>query len=75
MYSDLIQGKQLYSLEIPKTFVPSPTLTDYENGFIERYFTQKVNEEVGFVFEIDSKEYFHLLENPYWVLEKMNWRG
>lgn len=74
MYSELIKGKQLYSLDFPKTIVPNPNNIDYENGFIDRYFTQKVNEKNGFVFEIDSDEYFHLLENPYWILQKMTWR-
>jgi hypothetical protein len=74
MYSDLIKGKQLYSLDFPKTIVPVPTNIDYENGLIDRYFTQKVNERNGFVFELDSNEYLHLIENPYWILEKMTWR-
>jgi hypothetical protein len=74
MYTDLIQGKELYSLDFPKTIVPTPTNIDYENGFIDRYFTQKVNEKNGFVFEIDLDEYFDLIENPYWILEKMTWR-
>ena len=74
MYSDLIKDKQLYSLDFPKTIVPTPTSTDYENGFIDRYFAQKVNEKSGFVFELDLNEYLHLTQNPYWILEKLTWR-
>lgn len=74
MYSKLVSGNQSYSLDFPKTIVPSPTELDYENGFIERYFAQKVNDGNGFVFEIDSQEYLKLLENPYWIVEKMIWR-
>ena len=74
MYSDLINGKTNYSLDFPKTIVPIPSDTDYENGFIERYFTQKVNDKNSYVFEIDKEVYFNLFENPYWVVGIMKWR-
>ena len=74
MYSDLISGKTNYSLDFPKTIVPIPSDTDYENGFIERYFTQKVNDKNSYVFEIDKEEYSNLFENPYWISEIMKWR-
>jgi hypothetical protein len=74
MYKDLIQDKELYSLDFPKTIVPTPTDIDYENGFINRYFTQRVNDSNSFVFEINLEEYGLLLENPYWTLEEMRWR-
>ena len=74
MYNDLISEKTNYSLDFPKTIVPTPSDTDYENGFIERYFTQKVNDKNSYVFEIDKEVYFDLFENPYWVSEIMKWR-
>lgn len=74
MYKDLIQGKELHSLNFPKTIVPTPTNIDYENGFINRYFTQRVNDSNSFVFEINLEEYGLLLENPYWTLQEMRWR-
>jgi hypothetical protein len=74
MYKDLIKGRELYSLDFPKTIVPTTTDIDYENGFINRYFTQRVNDSNSFVFEISLEEYNLLLENPYWTLEEMIWR-
>jgi hypothetical protein len=74
MYNNLISGKTNYSLDFPKTIVPIPSDTDYENGFIERYFTQKVNDKNSYVFEIDKEVYFDLFENPYWISEIMKWR-
>lgn len=74
MYSDLISGNTNYSLDFPKTTVPIPSDTDYENGFIERYFTQKVNDKNSYVFEIDKEEYSNLFKNPYWISEIMKWR-
>jgi hypothetical protein len=74
MYNDLISEKTNYSLDFPKTIVPTPSDTDYENGFIERYFTQKVNDKNSYVFEIDKEVYFNLFDNPYWIVEIMKWR-
>lgn len=74
MYSDLIKGKITYSLDFPKTIVPSPQTLDYENGFIERYFAQKISDSNNFVFEINLEEYIELSTNPYWLVDKMRWR-
>ena len=74
MYKDLIRGRELYSLDFTKTIVPSPTDIDYENGFINRYFTQRVNDSNSFVFEMNLEEYNLLLENPYWIFGEMRWR-
>ena len=74
MYKDLIKDKKIYSLNIPKTIVPSPTDDDYSNGVIDRFFTQKVNDYNGFVYEIDSNTYNDLKSNPYWAIEIIKWR-
>ena len=74
MYKDLIKGRELYSLDFPKTIVPFPNDIDYENGFVNRYFTQRVNDSNSFVFEVNLEEYGLLLENPYWTLGEIRWR-
>lgn len=74
MYSDLVKNKTFYSLDIPKTIVPSPKPGDYESSFIERYFIQRVNDTYGFIYEIDKNEYNTIKSNPYWLTEIINWR-
>ena len=74
MYKDLIKSRELYSLDFPKTIVPFPNDIDYENGFVNRYFTQRVNDSNSFVFEVNLEEYGLLLENPYWTLGEIRWR-
>jgi hypothetical protein len=74
MYKDLIQNKKIYSLNIPPTLVPSPTDVDYNNGIIQRYFTQKVNDVNGFVYEINKQTYNELDSNPYWSIAVVKWR-
>jgi hypothetical protein len=74
MYKDLVQDRVQYSLQIPNTTVPSPTDEDYELQFIDRYFIQRVNDDNGFIFEVDSVGYLNLEDNPYWKKIKMRWR-
>ena len=74
MYSDLVKNKTYYSLDVPKTIVPSPTKDDYESSFIERYFIQRTNDINGFVYEIDLNVYNTIKLNPYWITEVLNWR-
>ena len=74
MYTDLINNKTDYSFANPKTIVPIPTESNYETGFMERYFCQRVNDKNGFIFEIDSNIFKEFIENPYWKTSKMRWR-
>jgi hypothetical protein len=74
MYDDLMKNKSLYTLAIPKTTVPIAADTDYDTGFIERYFTQKANDVTGIIHEIDKDTYNGYLKNPYWISVKMRWR-
>ena len=74
MYKDLIKDKTIYSLNIPKTIVPTPTENDYSNAVFDRYFAQKVNDSNGFVYEIDINTYNELKINPYWLVEIVKWR-
>jgi hypothetical protein len=57
-----------------KTYVPSPTETDYKIGYITRYFAQKGNDPSSYVFEINKDEYSNLVSNPFYVNVKLNWR-
>jgi len=74
MYTNLINNKTDYSFSNPKTIVPIPTESNYETGFMERYFCQKVNDNNGFVFEISFDVYKELEINPYWKVVIMRWR-
>ncbi len=74
MYKDLIKDKEIFSLQTPNTYMPTPTANDYDFGSIDRYFTQRANDINGFVFELDENVYMELMENPYWVVATMKWR-
>ena len=74
MYRDLINNKTDYTFENPKTIVPIPKETDYETGFMSRYYCQKINDLNGFVFEIDNSTYKELQDNPFWKTAILRWR-
>lgn len=74
MYTDLINNKTYYTFSNPKTIVPIPTESNYETGFMNRYFCQRVNDKNGFVFEISKNIYDELEDNPYWKVAILRWR-
>ena len=74
MYNDLIRDKEIFSLTPPKTIVPIPSNDEYASAYIVRYFTQRANDDSGFVYEISATEYENYFENPYWISATMRWR-
>ena len=74
MYSKVANNLNLFKIDTPNTIVPSPTDTDYQLGFIRRYFCQKANDSHSYIFEIDEDEYEKLQESPFWKVLDMKWR-
>lgn len=74
MYKDVANNLDIFKIEIPKTIVPVPDTTDYELGFIRRYFAQKANDIYGHIYEINEEVYSELQESPFWKVEDMKWR-
>ena len=74
MYKDVARNIDNFTIKIPKTIVPKPTASDYENGFIERYFIQVSFDSNGFIYEVDETTFNKYLENPFWIGEKLFWR-
>jgi hypothetical protein len=74
MYKDIANNLDLYKIEIPKTIVPVPTESDYELGYIRRYFAQKANDIYGHIYEVDKETYSELENSPFWKVADMKWR-
>ena len=74
MYKDIATNISKFKIELPQTIVPIPTETDYQFGFIRRYFCQKVSDRNGFVFEISSEVYNELKSSPFWKVSDLKWR-
>lgn len=74
MYKDVAKNLKQFSIKLPNTIVPSPTIDDYDSGYIMRYFIQKANDENSHIFEINQKEYERYKENVFWIIGELKWR-
>lgn len=74
MYKDIIKNPEKFIIKTPKTIVPNPKSSDYENGFIERFFVRVAFDTNGFVYEVNESNYDSYLDNPFFVNEKLYWR-
>jgi hypothetical protein len=74
MYKNVAKNIENFTLQIPKTIIPTPTEFDYDNGFLRRYFIQKTNDSNGFVFEVSEEIYDELINNPFWKVADLKWR-
>ena len=74
MYKNIANNLDLFKIETPKTIVPVPTVSDYELGFIRRYFAQIANDSNGHIYEINDEVYLELEKSPFWKVVDMKWR-
>lgn len=58
-------SSNIFDLNTPQTIVPSPTSSDYELGFIMRYFVRRANDLNGFIYEIDESILNHIKINHF----------
>lgn len=74
MYKDIAKNLEIFEIKYPETLVPMPKDSDYDIGFIRRYFIRKTNDPNGHVFEIDDKTYSKYTKSPFWITENVKWR-
>ena len=74
MYNDVAKNPDLFAIKYPQTIVPSPKDSDYQIGFIRRYFVRKANEPEGHIFEVNSAVYVEYTKNPFWKGDSIKWR-
>ena len=73
MYSKL-KNIEKFNIKNPKNFIPTPSDTDYQIGFIRRYFVTKTADLAGFVYEVKFDDYENYLENPHFISVDLKWR-
>ena len=67
-------GSNIFDLNTPPTIVPLPTESDYELGFIMRYFVRRANDLNGFIYEIDESTFESYKNKPFWLVGELKWR-
>ena len=63
-----------YDYESIKTFLPSPTESDYKVGYIVRYFIKLTNNPSAPIYEISKTSYLEYAINPFFLTIQMDWR-
>jgi hypothetical protein len=77
--NDLIKKyKNLKSIvvntKIPRTFFPSPTQDNYNEGVITRYFVQLRDTSGSPIFEVDKEIFYKFNNSNFYRGVKLNWR-
>jgi len=57
-----------------KSFVPNPDEFDYKRGYINRYFTQRINDSGYPIFEVSDFTFNILIDNPFYNVVRLKWR-
>lgn len=57
-----------------RTFIPSPTESDYKRGYITRYFVQKANDPNSYIYEVSKDFYKTILTNSLLSKTSLDWR-
>ena len=56
------------------THVPTPNVSDYQVGYIRRYFVQKRNDKSSPIFEVSLNEYERLVKEALYIGATVKWR-
>jgi hypothetical protein len=77
--NDLIKKyKNLKSIvvntKIPRTFFPSPTQDNYNEGVIPRYFVQLRDTSGSPIFEVDKEIFYKFNNSNFYKGVQINWR-
>jgi hypothetical protein len=73
MYSKL-KNIEKFNIKNPKNVIPTPSDTDYQIGFIRRYFVTKTSDLAGFVYEVSANDFEDYLENAHFICVDLKWR-
>jgi hypothetical protein len=75
-YSKLSLDRNLPKVSVPKilAYIPNITDNDYLNGYIERYFVQKVNDINAPIEEINSNDINEITSSRYYTVTNLTWR-
>lgn len=74
MYDKVARNLGKFVINPPPTHVPTPDESDYDRGFIRRYFLRKTNDPNAIIYEVESGIYAAMVENPFWKGTTIRWR-
>jgi hypothetical protein len=73
-YKKIVKLPREFALEDVNTFIPKPDASDYERGYLTRFFIQRVNDRNGVVYEVNSKNFTKYSINTFYLAVALNWK-
>ena len=70
-FYDMNYGSNVKSLTFAKSFFPNPSKTDYETGFITRYFLKNVSSSK--IYEVSRDNYTSVIDSLY-IKNEIEWK-
>jgi len=73
-YKSLLKSSFKFNEPTISAHIPKPNDSDYERGFITRYFIQKINDKSSPIMEVDSKTFSRLVGNVFYSTTSIRWK-
>lgn len=75
-YHELIrlENKNLIPNQTIKPYFPTPTYKDYRQGYIVRYFVQRINDDDALIYEVNNTDYLRFLTDEFYNAVNIDWR-
>ena len=63
-----------YLDRIIKVHIPRPSVMDYDVSYISRHFIRKVNDNNSVIYEVDFRELYLQMQNPFYTYATIIWK-
>lgn len=73
-YNILTRGKSRTINITPEAYLPTPVDKDYRRGYINRFFTQRSNDQQAPIYEVSDVEFRKLVASPMYNTTHLRWR-
>jgi hypothetical protein len=73
-YNKILKDITLFKVKKIKTIIPTPSDSDYTNGYIRRYFIQKSNDAGSPIYEISKDTFSTYANSPFFISVSILWR-
>ena len=75
-YHELLtsENKTLIKTQTIKSHIPTPTYQDYRQGYIVRYFIQRINDNDALIYEVNETDYLRFSIDEFYNAVNIDWR-
>jgi hypothetical protein len=75
-YHELLtsENKPLIKTQTIKSHIPTPSYQDYRQGYIVRYFIQRINDNDALIYEVNETDYLRFSLDEFYNAVNIEWR-